>query len=598
MRTFIFSVLIFAATAGALASDSAGTPILPPLPPWDGASRKLVAAKNDPWITPAEQSDFRTTPSLDETVAWLKKLAAAAPELKMLSIGKSGDGRDIWLIVASKERAFTPEALRASGKPTVLAQCGIHAGEIDGKDAGLMLLRDMTLRGKKDLLSGANFLFLPMLNVDGHERASRFSRINQRGPENAGWRTNTRNLNLNRDYAKLDTPEVRAVVRVIGEWQPDLYLDIHVTDGADYQYDITYGWNSPIPHSPSIADWLKAQFKPAVDADLLAAGHVPGILIYTVSPDPSRGIYDWFVNPRFSHGYGDARHLPSILVENHSLKPYDRRVLGTYVLLESAMRVVGKSSNTLKAAIEEDRRRRPETLPLAYTEDRTSLKTFDFAGIGYRLIPSPISGQIHVEWTGRPVTMKMPVIAASKLAASAPRPKAYWIPAAWQDVIDRLAVHGIRFERISQPGTMNVRMYRMSAVKPGTELYEGRVPVTATATPEKRSERFAAGSVRVPTDQPLGDLAMLLLEPASPDSFFQWGFFNSILQQTEYVEEYIMEPMAAKMMAEEPALAKEFEQKLIDDAAFRSNPEERLQYFYRKTPFYDERAMLYPVGLE
>jgi hypothetical protein len=218
MRKLFVSVLIFAATAAALASDTAKTAIMPPLQPWNGASRKLVVAKNDPWITPAEKEDFRTTPTLDETVAWLQKLVAAAPELKMISIGKSGEGRDIWLVIASKERAFTPEALRAVRKPTILAQSGIHAGEIDGKDAGLMLLRDMTLRGKKGLLDSANFLFIPILNVDGHERASRYSRINQRGPENAGWRTNAQNLNLNRDFAKLDTPEVRAVVRAIGEW--------------------------------------------------------------------------------------------------------------------------------------------------------------------------------------------------------------------------------------------------------------------------------------------------------------------------------------------------------------------------------------------
>lgn len=260
-KPFLTTVLLLSAAA-ALASDAAKTAILPPLQPWNGASRQLVVSKNDPWITPAEKSGFRTTPSYDETVAWLQKLVAAAPELKMLSIGRSAEGRDIWLVIASKERAFTPDALRATGKPAVLAQCGIHAGEIDGKDAGLMLLRDMTLRDRKTLLDNANLLFIPILNVDGHERASRFTRINQRGPENGGWRTNAQNLNLNRDYAKLDTTEVRAVVRTLDEWRPDLYIDIHVTDGADYQYDITYGWNSPIPHSPSITRWLNTEFRP------------------------------------------------------------------------------------------------------------------------------------------------------------------------------------------------------------------------------------------------------------------------------------------------------------------------------------------------
>src|SRR5690606_2632917 len=151
-------------------------------------------------------------------------------QLKMLSIGKSVQGRDIWLVVASREGAHTPAELQKNGRPTLLVQAGIHAGDIDGKDAGLMLLRDMTVGGTKTaLLEHANLLFIPILNVDGHERRSPYGRINQRGPENMGWRANARNLNLNRDYAKLDTPEIRAVVNVINTWQPDLYFDIHVT---------------------------------------------------------------------------------------------------------------------------------------------------------------------------------------------------------------------------------------------------------------------------------------------------------------------------------------------------------------------------------
>lgn len=594
LLTIGFSLL---GAAAGMSGEAAQTAILPPLEAWNGASRALVAQADHPWITPAEKAKFRTTPSYEETVAWLRRLVAASPELTMLSLGKSDEGRDIWMVVASKEHAFTPAALRATRKPTILAQCGIHSGEIDGKDAGLMLLRDMTTGPKKSLLAGANFLFVPILNVDGHERASRFNRINQRGPENGGWRTNAKNLNLNRDYAKLDTPEVRSVVKALNEWQPDLYFDIHVTDGADYEYDITYGWNGPIPQSPGIARWLATHFKPAADRDLTAAGHIPGILVYFESTDPMRGIDDWFASPRFSNGFGDARHLPTVLVETHSLKPYDQRVLGTYVLLESAMRSVAASTASLRAAVADDQSRRPASVPLEYTYAETPT-TIDFAGIDYRLRLSPISGQVAIDWLGKPLAMKMPVLPKSTVVASASRPKAYWVPAAWPDVIDRLALHGIRFERVAQARTLELEMYRVSEVKLATEAYEGRIAVTANVTPEKRRETYAAGSVRVPTDQPLGDLAVLLLEPASPDSFFQWGFFDSVLQPTEYVEAYIMEPMAVRMMAEDPALAKEFEQKLIDDAAFRSSATERLQWFYRRTPFHDPRALLYPVGRE
>jgi len=200
----IAAVLVSTAVAQQPFSREAGEPILPPLIPWDGQSRASVVPKDDPWITPAEKSDLRTSPNYNDTIAWLQKLVAAAPQqLKMISIGKSSDGRDIWMVIASRDRQFTPEALRKTGKPIVLAQAGIHSGEIDGKDAGMMLLRDMTVRGtKRELLDRAHFLFVPIFNVDGHERASRFGRVNQRGPEVMGWRTTSRNLNLNRDYAK------------------------------------------------------------------------------------------------------------------------------------------------------------------------------------------------------------------------------------------------------------------------------------------------------------------------------------------------------------------------------------------------------------
>ncbi len=209
--------------------------LLPPEMEWAGASQALVADPEDPWLTPAEASDFNTTPSYEETMEWLRRLVAASPKLELVSVGRSWEGRSVWVVVASADGASTPEELQESQKPVLLAQAGIHSGEIDGKDAGLMLLRDLSFGELSHLLDRVSLLFVPILNVDGHERVSPFSRVNQRGPDEMGWRTNARNLNLNRDYAKLDTPEIRAVVRVLDQWRPDLYLDLHVTDGIEKQ---------------------------------------------------------------------------------------------------------------------------------------------------------------------------------------------------------------------------------------------------------------------------------------------------------------------------------------------------------------------------
>ncbi len=592
--------LLLAAGASRLAASAASEAILPPLPPWEGKSRSLMVDGKDPWVTPSEATGLRGTPTYDETLAYLRRLSAAAPELSLVSLGKSPEGRDIWMVIASAERAKTPEALAATGKPSLLAQGGIHSGEIDGKDAGLMLLRDMTVAGKKrDLLAKANLLFIPILNVDGHEHASRYGRINQRGPEVMGWRTTARNLNLNRDYGKLDAPETRAVVAAIERYQPSLYFDLHVTDGSDYQYDITFGNNGPHAYSPAIARWLDGVLTPALNADLAAWGHIPGPLINFVDAgDPTKGNFVWTAPPRFSHGYGDVRHLPSVLVENHSLKPYDQRVLGTYVLLASALKALGERGGELAAAMATDRARRPAELPVGWRPPSTPPASMSLLAIAARQEPSKVSGGNRTVWTGKPVELTVPAVAATEPTATVPRARAYWVPPTYPEVIERLRTHGVEMEITAAPRAIGAEMYRLEEPKLAAQPFEGRVGVTARPVPERRKETFPAGSARISTDQVLGDLVVLLLEPGSPDSFFQWGFFLEPLQQTEYVEGYVMEPMAEAMLAESPALAQEWEKALAADPELAKNPAERLQWFYRRTPFFDARWRLYPVARE
>jgi murein tripeptide amidase MpaA len=602
MRSALVASLLLLSSASALAQNARSTAILPPLPPWSGKSRALAVPAGDPWVTPSEASGFRTTPSYEETVAWLRRLVAAAPQLRMVSLGKSPQGRDIWMVIASKERAFTPDALRRTGKPMLFAQGGIHSGEIDGKDAGLMLLRDMTVRGtRRELLDGANLLFVPIFSVDAHERTSPFNRVNQRGPENMGWRTNAQNLNLNRDYMKADTAEMQAMLRALDTWRPDVYADLHVTDGADYQYDITFGWNNEAGFSPTVNGWLEKTFRPAVTRGLADAGHIPGDLVFPIAGDDvSKGIGLGNSDPRFSNAYADARHMAGILVENHSLKPYDQRVLGTYIFLEQALRVLAREGAALRSAIAADieRARRAPSVPLSWRVPAAQNDTMEFLGIEARPLVSAVSGNVRWEWTGKPVTMRIPVRTTNEVATSVTRPRAYWVPVEWSVVIDKLALHGIQFERLAAPREVEVEVYRVEDPKLGETAFEGHVRVTARPVVERRRERFAAGEVRVPTDQPLGTLAVLLLEPSSPDSLFQWGFMHSILNPTEYIEPYILEPMAERMLAEDPKLAAEFREKLATDDAFRGSARARLQWFYRKTPFYDPRARLYPIGRE
>jgi hypothetical protein len=326
---------------------------------------------------------------------------------------------------------------------------------------------------------------------------------------------------------------------------------------------------------------------------------VPGRYLGFVDPfDPSRGVVGGSYEPRYSNGYGDARHLPTVLVETHALKPYDQRVFGTYVLLESALRLLAEHGRDLRAATERDRARRPSEIPLDWTKADAPSHEIEILGIESRVTPSPISGGLRVEWLGKPLTLRVPYFPSDKVTARATRPTAYWVPAAWSDVIERLKVHGIRMETIDERREVDVTMYRLTDPKLDAQPFEGRVRVTATPVAEKRREKFPPGSVRVPTDQPLGDLVVCLLEPAGPDSFFQWGFFHEVLQRTEYIDAYIMEPMAERMMNADPKLRDEFTKKLAADKDFAASPTRRLEFFYERTPFYDARWRLYPVGRE
>jgi hypothetical protein len=328
-------------------------------------------------------------------------------------------------------------------------------------------------------------------------------------------------------------------------------------------------------------------------------GHIPGPFYFAVDDqDPEKGLRDPTVGPRLSNGWGDARHLPSVLVENHALKPYEQRVLGTYVFLESTLRTVGEQAAGLREAIRSDRSRRTANLTLDWRTPETAKPAIaEVLAIESRRVPSSISGRQRVEWTGKPVRLRLPLWRQNEPAASATRPRAYWIPPAWSEVATRLALHGITLERVAGGRDVDVEMLRIREAKLDSVPYEGRVRMTPRVERCIVRRTFPSGSLRVPTDQPLGDLAMLLLEPESPDSFFQWGFFAAVLQRTEYAEEYILELMAERMLAESEALRAQFATAL-NDARFAADPAARLRWFYERTPFFDSEANLYPVARE
>ncbi|WP_417230765.1 M14 family metallopeptidase [Brevundimonas sp.] len=573
---------------------------LPPAPAWDGASRALLRDASDPWVTDFEldpEHDF--SPNYADTRAWFDRLDAASDLIRIEQFGVSPEGRPIYAVIASRDGAtFDP------AKPVLMAQAGIHPGEIDGKDAGMMLLRDMAFGDKGGLLDNVNLILIPILSVDGHERTSPYSRPNQRGPRTQGWRNTATNQNLNRDYIKLDQVEMQAVRGLVLKYRPDLYVDIHVTDGMDYQYDITFGFNGENgvwSRSPAIAGWLNATFKPGINAALEAEGHIPGELVFGIDEaNPRAGLSDGGLGERFSNGWGSAAHVPAILIENHSLKPYEQRVLGTYVFLEESLKLLAANGPALRAAITADRALRPAEIPTNFVPEDEPSATRAFKGITYEMYDSPALGQPVVRWLGQPdpELWSLPFY-GSKPSLILKRPTAYWIPAYRSDLIERLKMQGVQMETLDAPRTVSLDMLRLNDPKLATRANEGHVQASVTDVSVERRERtFPAGSVRVPTDQPLGDIVVLLLEPQSSESFFAWGMFAEVLSRVEYIEPYAIAPLAEAMLAADPALKAEFEAKLAADPAFAADGNARLQWFYARTPFHDDHYRLYPVGRE
>jgi murein tripeptide amidase MpaA len=558
------------------------------------------------WQTHAEKTGYRETPRYAETIAYSRKLSSASPLIRMKSFGESGEGRALPLLIAATGGTFTPEAARRAGKAVVLVQACIHPGEPDGKDAGLALLRDIAItKTQPRLLDKLVLLFIPIYNTDGHERFGPFNRINQDGPIEMGWRVTSTNLNLNRDYMKADAPETRAWLKMWTEWNPALFIDCHVTDGADYRYVLTYQYeqheNVPAP----VLQWERAAFEGRIIPAVEAAGHLSApYMEFRDNRDLMKGIDSFIAPPRFSTGYTPVRNRPGLLIETHMLKPYRPRVLATYALLKAALEEVNRDTESLLRVVRQaDEQTAAEgraynaarTYPLQFELTEKS-RPFQLKGVESHTELSDVSGAVRVVFGTKPIDLTVPLYDEARVTASASVPLYYIVPVQWKSVIDVLAAQGLRLQRLAASETIEVESYRFSEVKLATTPFEGRVMPTFKTNPVRERRTFPAGSVVVPLDQPGAHVAMYLLEPQSPDSFVAWGFFNAIFEQKEGGEDYVLEKLAREMLAKDENLRREFEERVATDPKFAASSRERLRFFYERSPYWDKQMNLYPVG--
>ncbi len=558
------------------------------------------------WLTPAELTDYRETPRYDATIAYCQRLADASPFIEFQSFGKSGQGRDLPLLIASEDRAFSPDAAKRARKPVVLIQACIHAGEPDGKDAGLALLRDIAItKTHEGLLKNLVLLFIPIYNTDGHERSTPYNRINQNGPAEMGWRTTASYQNLNRDYMKADTPETRAWLSLWNTWQPDLFIDCHVTDGADYRCNITFHHEHHAGVAPSVLAWEKSVFDDRVAAATENAGNVISwYLEFIDNRDLTIGIRDFNGSPRFSTGYTPLRNRPGILIETHMLKPYRPRVIGTYDFLRFALDEVNRDPESL---LEAGRLADEETLAAGQDYDPARLYPLDFEitektrpyhlrGFEYHTEMSDVSGDKRVTFGSAPIELTVPMYDDFRVTKAVAIPLYYIVPAQWQEVIGILAAHGLTTQTLGEPLTVEVESYGFVDVQWPGGPFEGRQMPTFKAEKVTEVRTFPAGSVIVPLAQQWARVAINLLEPEAPDSLVRWGFFNATFEQKEYGEAYVVEKLAREMLAADPRLAEEFHKLLANDAGFAADPAARLEFFYKRSPYWDPHMNLYPVG--
>lgn len=571
-------------------------PILAPL-------LALALSAGPDLTTTAEKTAFRETGRYDEAVRLCRGLAAAHPaRARCLTFGETPEGRPLVALVASAGGGLDPRAARAARRPVVLLQGGIHAAEIDGKDAGFLVLRELLASKDGGPLAKVTALFVPVLNADGHERFGPNHRPNQRGPEAAGWRTTAQNLNLNRDWPAANAPETQAVLRLMDAWDPIAFADLHVTDGAQFQHDLAVIVEPRQGYSPAMRE-EGAALSAALIERLAAAGHLPLDFYpsFREDGDPASGFAPYAPPIRFSQGYWAARNRFGILLETHSWRPYPHRVKATAHFVRALLDLAAERGGRWRAAADgadrEGAAAGGREVEVAWGPG-TRTRTLAFQGYAYVREDSPVLGKKVPRYDeSRPEVWSLPLVDEVAVTARARVPEGGWIVpaahAAW--VGEKLRLHAIRFERVAAARVgAAVEAYRATRVEAKAQSFEGRHQTTLAGAWAPEAHDLAAGWLWVPSAQPLAPLAAMLLDPAGPDAFVAWGAFATAFEKKEYIEDYVLEPWARALLARDPAVKAAFERRLADPA-FAKDPEARLEFFYRLHPAYDEAYRLYPV---
>ncbi|MFZ6657165.1 M14 family metallopeptidase [Undibacterium sp. TJN19] len=573
-----------------------------------GCAWAAMAANNNSTSTLstiAEQSGFQKTGRYDEVDRLCHAFQASYPkEVRCITFGHTPENRPMLALLATRTDVFRAEDARNKHLPVTLIQGGIHAGEIDGKDAGFLALREaLNNTAAKNTLDMQILLFVPVFNIDGHERFAAWNRPNQRGPEEMGWRTTAQNYNLNRDYIKADAPEMQAMLKLINDWDPLAVIDLHVTDGAKFEHDISIQVE-PVNSGDLALRQAGKLLRDNVIADLAKSGSLPlpFYMSFQREDDPMSGFVDNVAPPRFSNGYLPLRNRFGMLVETHSWKDYPTRVRITRNTIIAILDQVAQNGQTwLKTAQESDQRASQlggQNVAVTY---KTSGKERDiaFRGYAYTRSMSDISGALMTHYDeSKPqiwnVKLRDEILPDAVIQA----PKAgYIVPAGYSTAVaEKLRQHGISFRTINADlDNIAVEQFNASKVSFQAQSFEGHQGLKLQGDWAGKKQNVRKGALFVPIAQARSRLVIALFEPLAPDALVNWGWFNNAFERKEYMEAYVAEDVARQQLANDPQLKAAFEKKIAEDSDFAKSPSARLDFFAQRHSSWDNRYQVYPV---
>jgi len=548
--------------------------------------------------TPYELSNKNQTTTYQEAIDFYKQLAKSSPQAKFLSYGTTDFGKPLNLLVLSKNKIFDPAEIRKNNQRILLINNGIHPGEPEGIDASMMLARD--LLKDNHLPDNVVICIIPVYNIDGAFNRSNTSRANQNGPEAYGFRGNSKNYDLNRDFIKTDSKNSAAFQEIFNVWQPEIFVDTHTSNGADYQYTMTLIPTQKDKLNPILAGYLTGTMVPALYAEMKKKGFELIPYINSVANTPDAGITGFLETPRYSTGYAALHNTIGFMPETHMLKAYQKRVESTYQLLQTYIDLISRDAKI----IGENKRKADEAtaqqkeFPLSWKLNETTYELLSFKGFAAKYKPSAVSGADRLYYDrNEPYTKNIKYWNKFEPQLTVQKPLAYVIPKGWDKVIDLLKLNGVKLQELKEDKELTVDVYYIADYKTASRPYEGHyIHNGVEVSTQKQTLNFYKGDYLVYVDQPQNRYIMETLEPQATDSFFNWNFFDSILDQKEHYSPYVFEDTATGLLKDNPDLKAKLNQKKVSDSTFAQNPSAQLEFVYKNSNYYEKTHLRYPIA--